>query len=378
MTERAAPRLVIREVETAILDLPIRRPHFFAHLTITRQSFVLVRVRTEDGLVGIGEGVTAGGPWWGGESVETMKAILDAHLGPLAVGEDASRVQPLRQKLDRLVAGNPYAKCALEMALLDLVGKSLGVPIAALLGGLCRDRIPCQWALATGQLEADIAEAEEKIAAGLHTQFKVKMGRGDPEADTERVAATARALAGRAKVRVDLNEAWDEATSRRFLPRLADAGVDLVEQPIPRWNLDGMARLAEALPIPLMADESLWTLPDALEIVRRRAAGVLSLKVQKSGGLLTPKKMAVLAEAAGVPCFGGSSLESSVGNAACAQLWATIPNLPFGCENFGPAWLADDLVIEPVRIRDGALEVPTAPGLGITLDEDKVAHYTRR
>lgn len=369
--------LTIREITTEILDIPIRRPHQFATQTIDRQSYVLVRIRTRDGLEGIGEGVTPGGPWWGGESVETMKVMIDTYLAPLLVGEDAMRTEYLLGKMDRVASGNRFAKAPLEMACYDLLGKALGTPVSNFLGGLCRESLPAAWALAVGETKADIAEAEEKLDANLHSRFKVKVGAAQPDADVDRVAQISKALGEEARLVIDPNGSWDEMTAMKLLPRLAEAGVSLLEQPLPRWNLDGMARLAGMELVPIMADESVCSVQDALAAVERRAAHVFSLKIPKSGGLTGAKKTATVAEAAGVRCYGGSTLETSVGTAASLHLYCTIPNLTEGCELFGPLWLADDIVEDPVEYRDFQAWVPRGPGLGVSLDEEKVKCYRR-
>ena len=369
--------LPIREVTTEILDIPIRRPHQFSVQKIDHQSYVLVRVRTDDGLEGIGEGVTPGGPWWGGESIESMKVMIDTYLAPQLVGEDATRTEYLLKKMDRVAAGNNFAKASLEMALYDLMGKALGVPVYALLGGLYRESLPSTWALATGSVETDVAEAEEKLETNLHSRFKIKVGADEPAADAAHVVAVCEALQGRAGVTIDPNGAWDEITAMRWLPVMEEAGVELFEQPLPRWNLEGMARLVARLDAPVMADEGVCTPQDALAAVRRGAADVFALKIPKSGGITNVKKIAAIAGAAGVPCFGGSTLETSVATAASLHVYCTLPNLTEGCELFGPLWLADDIVEETVEFRDRAVWVPCGPGLGVTLDEEKVDRYRR-
>lgn len=368
----------IRAVKAEIFDIPIRRPHHFAALTITKQSLLLVRVQTEDGLEGIGESVTPGGPWWGGESVESMKATVDGYLAPCLVGEDYREIEPLRRKMRRMVAGTPFAKAAVEIALFDVWAKARGVPLHELLGGLCRRSLPTAWALANADMDKDAEEAAAmRERHGFH-RFKVKVGASDPRTDVARIGRTIRAMGADDSVRLDFNEAWDEPTATRWLPALEEAGVDLVEQPIARWNLAGMARLAERLAIPLMADESIWSIQDALEIARLAAADVLALKIFKTGGLLEVRKIAAIAEAAGILCYGGSTLESSVGMAASVQLYCTIPNLTAGCELFGPLWLADDIVETSVEVRDGQVWLPEGNGIGVKLDEDKVERYRRR
>lgn len=370
-------KLKIRSITSDIIDLPIRRPHHFAALTITHQSVLLVRVQTEEGLEGIGESVTPGGPWWGGESVDGMKVALDTYLAPTLVGADPTEIESLRKKMRRMVAGNPNAKAAVEMALWDLWGKAVGVPAYELLGGCCRRSLPSAWALASGDLEKDVEEAAGMRERHGFSRFKVKVGASQPSVDFARIERTIRAMAKDDSVRLDFNEAWDELTATRWLPRLEEAGIDLVEQPIARWNLAGMARLAARLTIPLMADESVCSIQEALEIARMAAADVFALKIFKTGGLLEVRKVAAIAEAAGIECYGGSTLESSVGTAASVQLYCTIPNLTAGCELFGPLWLADDIVQESIEIRGGQVWLPEGPGLGVRLDEDKVRHYRR-
>lgn len=372
-----AAALSIREVTTEILDVPIRRPHKFSVQEINHQSYVLVRVRTVDDLEGIGEGVTPGGPWWGGESVESMKVMIDTYLASLLVGGDATCTEYLLAKMNRAVSGNNFAKASLEMALYDLQGKALGVPVYTLLGGLYKEALPSTWALATGAAETDIAEAEEKLETNLHSRFKIKVGAEEPAADAAHVIEVCEALKGRAGITIDPNGAWDELIAMRWLPIMEEAGVELFEQPLPRWNLDGMSRLAMRLDAPVMADESVCSIQEALAVVRQGAADVFALKIPKSGGITNVKKVAAVAEAAGVPCFGGSTLETSIGTAASLNVYCTVPNLTEGCELFGPLWLADDIVEEPIEFRDRHAWVPHGPGLGVTLDEEKVDHYRR-
>ncbi len=370
-------RLTVESVDTAIIDLPLRRQHRFSSLTIDHQSYVLVRVRTAEGVEGIGEAVVPGGPWWGGESVEGIKVAIDTYLGPCLTGRDATQVESLRREMDRLVHGNPFAKASLEMALFDAWGKALGVPLYDLFGGLYRETIPVTWALGADDAKVVIDEIEGKLDAELHASFKLKMGAQEPARDAARVLDVTRALAERTSLRVDLNCAWDELTSTRWLPELAAGGIELVEQPVPGWNVDALARLSALLQIPIMADESVWSPHDAFRLARAAAADIFALKIPKSGGLTMVRRIADIAAAAGISCHGGTTIESSIGTAASAQLYGALPEVTEGCELFGPLLLADDLVADGLDYRDGQLHVPDGPGIGITLDEDKVRHYTR-
>ena len=368
----------VETVSTTLVDLPLHRPHQFRDSTMDVQAVLLVRVATGDGVVGVGEGVVPGGPWWGGESVETMQVVVDRYLAPLAVGADLGRLPALRGRMDRLVAANPFAKCALETAMWDAWARTLGLPLHALLGGRCRDALPVTWAIGAADPDVVVDEAMARIESGGHASIKLKMGALEPAADTARVEKIASSLAQVTSVRVDLNGAWDELTATRLLPRLEQAGIDLVEQPTPAWDVDALARLSGLLRIPVMADESLRSDHDALTLATRRAADVFSLKIGKSGGYLATQRIAAVAQAAGIPCHGGTGIESSLGTLAGAHLLATLPAVTYGSELFGPLLMTDGLLAEPLDYRDGALHLPDGPGLGIDLDEDRVARYARR
>jgi muconate cycloisomerase len=372
----ATPR--VEAVQTTLVDLPLRRPHQFRDTTTDVQGVLLVRVITGDGVVGVGEGVVPGGPWWGGESVETMKVVVDRYLTPLAVGADLTRLPALRERMDRLVAANPFAKCALETAMWDAWARTLGLPLHALLGGRCRDSLPVTWAIGAADPDVVVEEALARVESGGHASIKLKMGALEPAADTARIEKIASSLVQVTSVRVDLNGAWDELTATRLLPRLEEAGIDLVEQPTPAWDVDALARLSALLRIPVMADESLCTDHDALTLAARRAADVFSLKIGKSGGYLATRRIAAVAQAAGIACHGGTGIESSLGTLAGAHLLATLPAVTYGSELFGPLLMTDGLLAEPLDYRDGDLHLPHGPGLGVDLDEDRVARYARR
>jgi len=177
----------IASISTSIVDLPLRRPHRFSVLEIDHQSLVLVRIRTQDGIEGVGEGIVSGGPWWGGECVETIKPIIDRYLAPIALGRDVSEIQQLRATMDEQVNENRFAKAAVEIALYDAWGKTASLPVHALLGGLVRAALPVTWALGAADADEIIAEATSKLEAGQHASFKLKMGSQDPDGDVRRI-----------------------------------------------------------------------------------------------------------------------------------------------------------------------------------------------
>jgi muconate cycloisomerase len=366
----------VRQLETVIVDLPLLRPHKLSRATITTQSYLYVRVLTEGGCIGWGEATVPGGPWWGGESVETMKIMIDTHCAPHIIGRDAFQSASIMASLDRAVFGNRVAKAAIEVALLDAAGRMLDTPISTFFGGRQREDIPVLWALGTGEAEADVAEARAQVESGRHTMFKIKVGFSSPQDDLRRVAKTAEQIGYPCSI--DPNEAWDLPTASHLLPMLEGSGIVMIEQPIARTNLAGMAALSARLDIPLMADEAACSPEDVVAIARARGAEAVSLKISKAGGLRKTAAIAAVAQANGIACFGGTALDSSIGVAASLQLYSTLPELRWGCELFAPLLLKDEIVVRTIRYSDGAAWVPEGPGTGVEVDSDKLAHYARK
>ncbi len=370
--------LAIRSISATLVDVPTKRRHKLSNTSVTAQNYVIVQARLENGVEGVGEAATLGGPRWSEESVESIKATIDGYLAPALKGWRADRFEAAALRMGEAAKRNNAAKATVETALFDAVGKSLGLPIHALLGGALRQSFPVLWTLASGDADQEIEEAEAKLAARLHRTFKVKIGAQSPEADLARLRRIAKALDGRAALIVDVNQGWDETASVRFMPQLQEIGVRLVEQPLPAWNVEGLARLRarENMP-PILADESVFDAHDMLAVARAGAADAVSLKLVKHGGLLGLRKVAAVAEAAGIANYGGCLLESSVGAAAHLHAFATLPRLEWGVEHFGPQILIDDLVTEPLAFADYEVKLPQGPGLGLTLDPDKLARFSR-
>jgi len=262
----------IETVEAILVDIPTTRAHHLSFGAVTEQNYVIVKVFAE-GLVGIGEASTIGGPAWGEESTESIKAIIDTYLTPHLIGKDARQLNRLAVLMDTAVRGNRFAKAAIDMALHDLVARSRRVAVYDLLGGKVHDAIPVAWTLAAGDTARDIAEAEEMLQRRRHNIFKLKIGAREPAIDFAHVEKICKAVADRASIRVDVNQAWDELTAAKWIPRFAAAGVDLFEQPVPKWNHAALARLASGNACAIMADESVDTVQTAFELAKGRRRG---------------------------------------------------------------------------------------------------------
>ncbi len=265
------------------------------------------------------------------------------------------------------------------MALIDAVSRTHDMPAWQLLGGKQHEQLPLAWTLASGNVDVDVQEAQELLAQGRHRIFKIKIGARDPALDTAHVSQIARELAGKAKITVDVNQAWDGNTARRFLPQLAESGVALVEQPVARWNIDAMRSLTatQSSSMLIMADESVSTSHEALHLVKTGACHVFSLKVAKHGGLLNTRKVAAIAQAGDIDWYGGTMLETSLGSAASAHVFSTLGPNHHGCELFGPLLLAEDIVEQRMQSKDGYLQIPNEPGFGVQVSAEKMARFDR-
>ncbi|WP_075792258.1 muconate/chloromuconate family cycloisomerase [Massilia putida] len=370
--------ILIEGVDVLLLDLPTIRPHQLSVATMRRQKLVLVRIRASDGITGWGEATTIGGLAYGEESPESMRANIETYMAPILVGLDATSPNARMFELRSRLQGNRFALCAIETALFDGQARRLGVPLSDLFGGRVRDSLPVAWTLASGDTARDIAEAEQMLDLRRHRVFKLKIGARDVRADAAHVAAIKRALGDRASVRVDVNQAWSETDAMLGMAMLEHAGVDLVEQPIAAHDIEGMRRLRTMNRVPLMADEALHGPLDAFRIAERRAADVFAIKITQSGGLRGAQQVAAIGEAANIGLYGGTMLEGAVGTVASAQLFATLPELAWGTELFGPLLLTEEILRTPLAYRECALQLPTGPGLGIELDEDRIAFLQRQ
>lgn len=368
----------ITSIDTFLVDLPTVRPHKLSMTTLGCQTLVIVRMRHSDGVEGIGEGTTIGGLSYGPESPESIKRNIDTYLTPLLIGQPSDNVNALRARMNRHVRGNTIAKSALETALLDARGKRLGLSVAELLGGAHQTHFPVLWTLASGDTRKDIDEALGLIETGRHRDFKLKIGANPVDQDVHHVAAVKAALDERASVRVDVNQAWDEVTAVRGITALQDAGVDLIEQAIPAREHAGLIRLSQRFRVPMLADEAVQDARDGFDLAAGGFSGAYALKIAKSGGPNGVQELAHVAQAAGIGLYGGTLLEGTIGTAASLHAWAALGEMAWGTEMFGPLLLTDDIVATPLRFHDFGVDLPQEPGLGIELDEDKLAFYQRR
>jgi muconate cycloisomerase len=368
----------IIDIQVSIVELPTIRPHKLSMTTMLNQTMVIIKILCEDDIVGFGESTTIGGLSYGPESPEGIKLTIDTYLTPILKGKDATNINLAMAKIASQVQGNMFAKAGIEIALLDAQGKRLGIPVSELLGGSIRDKLGVLWTLASGKTESDIEEAKQLIAENRHNTFKLKIGRKSPQIDVNHVCTIKKALGENIKITVDINQAWDEQTAKKWIKILQENGIDLIEQPLAKSNFEGLSRLTEFFHTPVMADESCATTEDAFKLAMMHGGSIFAVKIMKCGGLNNAIKIAGIADAADIALYGGTMLEGTIGTAASAHVFSTFPNLEWGTELFAPLLLTDDIVVNSLDYADCKLSVPKGPGLGIEIDEDKLNHYKRK
>jgi muconate cycloisomerase len=379
----------IQEIEIIHISLPTRRVHKWTGLTGTIGGYVLIRMAGDDGTVGWGEAPVIkdwGGDYgrYFGESPGTTKYVVESYLAPAVKGADAANFADLHCRMDGAIIGYPYAKAAVEMAAYDLAGRSLGVPVYKLLGGRVRDSIPVTHSIGLLPIDEAVAECEQVVQEGIRT-IKIKVG-VEPRRDIEIVRQIRKAVGEDVDLCVDANQGYSNpGEAIQTLKAMEPNRLKYAEQPV-----EGIARLAKvahAIDTPVMADESAWNAHDVLEIVERRAADIISIYTTKPGGLYRAMEVAAVARAAGLPCNVNGSVETGVGNLANIHLAAAAPAVTLSCVvpvsmpaeaqsgQIAGIYYKDDLIAAAFEFSEGAIRVPDGPGMGVDVDEEKVARY---
>ncbi len=379
----------ITRIETIPIRLPTRRVHQWASLTTSIGVYVIIKLHTDDGLVGLGEAPVLK-DWGGdhgkyfGETPQTTAHIINDILAPALKDQDPRRFETIHASMDKSVKGYPYAKAAIDMALYDVAGKAMQVPAYQFLGGCFRDRISIAHSLGLMEIEKAVEEALQAKSEGVKT-IKLKGG-VDPRRDVELVRRMREALGSETKICMDANQGYPTPkVAVQVTKAMAEYDLLYMEQPVE--GIDQMAEVARRVDTPIMADESAWTPQDVMEIAHKKAADMISIYTTKPGGIFKAKKVAAVAEAAGLKCNVNGSVETGVGNAANIHLAASTAVVTFGCvvpvstpkgtgtKGIAGIYYQDDIIKEAFGYNDGDILVSRKPGLGIELDEDKLKQY---
>ena len=370
--DRVMHRQEIEALRVHLVNIPVRAVHSHGSGDVAAIRSVILEVTTDGGLTGWGEA----SPWpvFSG-TVEGNAAALDVHLRPHLLGADPVQVEKHLATAEAVVVGCPEAKAALETALLDIVGQMTGLSIAELVGARHRSTVPLSFSVANPDFDADLDDIARLYEDGVRL-FKVKTGFADHAFDRMRLERLRERYGDALSLRVDYNQGLRATDAIRTLRDLESFDLTFIEQPVKRHERVALAAITRAIDTPIMADESVFDAREALSGVEMRLADIFALKIMKSGGIRRALDVDTIARLGGIDVYGGCMFETGVAHAAGAHLMAALPELHLGCEFYMPTYYArEDLLAEPFPVRGGLVHVPDGPGLGVTVDPERLARY---
>ena len=376
----------ITKVECLPLTLPYRRPFVLSSGAVYGSEGVLVKIHTDEGIIGMGDSGHGAEPYSGETQDSLMSLITNVYAPRILLGEDPFNIERIMAKMERAVKQNNQSKAVIDYALHDIMGKALGVPVYKLLGGKSVEKLSLGHICNTGTPEETTTEAKRVVGAGFRV-LKVKVGALSGERDVDNMRVIREAVGPDIQIMIDANGAWSYFEALRILRQMERYDIAVAEQPLPWWDVDGLARLRRKVNTPIFADESAWELSDLLRLIDQEAADGLFIKVAKAGGIARARKWVAIARAAGLSvscgCMTGSGFEAAAqAHFLISDEWTG----RFVQENTGPLTvynvlntvdedIKDDLAVQLPRYEDGFMWVPEGPGLGVELHEANVARY---
>lgn len=369
---------------TKVECYPVSYPRIRPGADTMGMPSVFVKVHTDEGIVGMGETGHVAADYIGSTQESNIAIIADVYAPDILLGENPFNIEKIVARMDVLSKNNNQAIDAVDSALYDIMGKKLGVPVYELIGGLSNPKIPLSLVVAGGTPEELAKRAVEALKTGFRS-VKLKVGhmsRTTVEQDIENIKAVRHAIGDEARLAIDANGGWDYFEALGALKKMEKYDLLMAEQPLPWWDIEGLARLRQKVSIPICADESATEISHLLQIIEKQAADALFVKLAKVGGILKAQKWVSIAEAANLPvmcgCMGGSGFEAAhQGHFLAASAWMG----RLEQENLGPMLLhdtfntatptiTDDLSVNVPRYEDGYFYPPDGPGLGVELNEE--------
>jgi L-alanine-DL-glutamate epimerase-like enolase superfamily enzyme len=345
----------------------------YGKLGVGTLDFVLTRVHTDEGIYGVGECPPL--PPLSPESQPVVVTMIREWLAPQLLGEDPFDLERIWEKMDFAAPTYPMSKAALDIALHDIMGKTLGVPVYRLLGGLYKRKFPLVGLIGIGTEEEITTDAMKYVEDGYRC-LRLKIG---PKRDVENVRVLKEALGDDVTIRVDCNQCYSTHEAIRVIKAMERYDIELVEQPTVWWDFQALADVARAVDTPIMPHESSFQISDVKSLIDLGAMGVLGLKTYRpGGGLSNARRLLDVGKTMGIPCLFHDDVELGVSLAAATHIIAARGrDIKYKCELSGfPEWISDDVVTPPIKIQDGYAEVPDGPGLGVELDEEKIKKYS--
>jgi len=351
----------VRSIDIFYFDIPLRQPFKISIGTMHGANDVLIRIETDADLIGWGEACPF--PPITGETQETNVAVA-RNLRDLLIGRNPLAVGVFLREAGRLIDANPSILAAFDMALYDIAGQAAGQPLFRFLGG---EKVAIETDITA---DLDTAERMAERAAGFvasgFRKLKIKVGQ-DPDLDLARLAAIRQAVGSRCTISIDANQGWTVPQAVLALRSMEEFRVDFVEQPVAAWDIPGLREVRRRSPIPIMADEALFSPHDAIELVRAEACDYFNIKLMKCGGVRNALKIAHIAEGANLQSMVGCMLETRLALTAAAHVMSAERSIVFA-DLDGHTSHAIDPIIGGLELVGGTITLPETPGLGVDVD----------
>lgn len=352
----------IAKIETEEINIPLVTPFKTALRTVNEVSDIIVKVTTEDGDVGFGEAPPTAVIT--GDTKGSIVCAVREFIGPNLIGMEIEDLDGIMKKLHGCILKNTSAKAAVDMAVYDLFARSCGKPLYKLLGG-SRSELETDLTVSVNPVEEMVKDSLRAVEQGFHI-LKIKVGK-ESRKDIERIKAIREAVGGDIRLRIDANQGWAPKEAVRIIRTMEDMGIemDLVEQPVNAHDLAGMKFVTGQVNTPVLADESVFSLEDAITIIRERAADLINIKLMKTGGIYEALKICAVAESFGVECMIGCMLESKIAVSAAAHL-AAGKGIITRADLDGPSLCRTDPYAGGPVFDGPVIRMNETPGIGIT------------
>jgi len=362
----------IQNITVHQISVPAKAVHSHGSGDVSGINAVILQIETDTGITGWGEA----SPWpvftgtAGGNAV-----ALHTHMRPHLIGQDPVQVEKLMNTVEKVIVGHSEAKAALEMALLDITGQITGLSVCELVGGRMRDSMGMSFSVANPDFGADLDDIAAMWEDGVRI-FKFKTGFAGHKFDLMRFEKLREIYGDEADIRIDYNQGLPAYDAVRCIRDLEAFRPTFVEQPVKMHEREALAHITQVIDTPIMADESVFNVREAVRGANARIADIFSLKIMKSGGIRRGLEVAAIARAVGIEVYGGCMFETGLAHAAGAHLCAAVPDLLLQCEFYMATYYAqEDILTEPFPVKNGRVHVPTGPGLGVSVDPAMLEKY---
>jgi len=353
-------RMKITDIKLGYISVPLKKPFKTALRTVNSIEDIIVKIETDTGNVGYGEAPPTGVIT--GDTTKSIIGAIENHIKKHLIGMYIENIEEIMLRIDKSIIGNTSAKAAVDIAIYDLFGQLYNAPVYKLLGGYRKELIT-DITISVNDPEEMARDSIEAVKLGYKT-LKIKVGK-DSSLDIKRIKAIREAVGYEVDLRIDANQGWNPKEAIHILRRMEDEdlNIELVEQPVPAYDLEGLKLVTDNISIPVLADESVFSPRDAMKIIQMRAADLINIKLMKTGGIHNALKICSIAEIYGVECMIGAMLEAKISVTAAAHL-AAAKSVITKIDLDGPLLCSEDPVCGGAVFEDNKITLNNEPGFG--------------